>query len=99
MSMTLKKSVFLALKPASRALDGACNELNNLPTGDTSRVDQAYEAIATALPNRSDRTFSVSQFVDAVFDVVYPSPEACGVYKKRSLADALRYVEQEAKAA
>mgnify|MGYP000679829887 CR=1 FL=1 len=82
----------LAPKPVLRALDGAANELDNLATGDTARVDQARGRILDALPNRSDRAFSLDEYVDAVFTVEYPCDDACGVYRRRTLDEAMRVV-------
>lgn len=90
--MTIRKAVYMTLRPASRALDGAANELDNLATGDTARVDQARGRILDALPNRSDRAFSLDEYVDAVFTVEYPCDDACGVYRRRTLDEAMRVV-------
>lgn len=91
--MTLRKAVYLTLAPASRRLDGASNELAHLPTADTARVDAAWHRILDALPNRSDRAFSVDEYVDAVFAIEYPASDGCGVYRRRSLSEAMLAVE------
>ena len=55
-------------------------------------VERASGRILDALLNRSDRAFSLDEYVDAVFTVEYPCDDACGVYRRRTLDEAMRVV-------
>lgn len=49
--------------------------------------ERAYEARL-----KSDPQHSLDEYVDAVFTVEYPCDDACGVYRRRTLDEAMRVV-------
>lgn len=77
---TLEQALFLARSEKSRDLVRAANALLNLPEGGWPDTRQAIESILAALPVRSERTYTLAEWIAAAYRVE-PQHNAAGRFR------------------
>ena len=82
---TLVQAVHLALSRKSRPLARAAHALDGVWQGADGETQQQERAVADDLPRRSERLYSMGQWVDAVYLV-----DDADRYRTRTYDDAMR---------
>lgn len=82
MKQTLRKAVYQCL--TGRGLREAL-QLDGCPVGGWPETEQAWNVLLNALPVRDLRSYTVNEFVDAVYRV-----DSAHRYRARTLDEALR---------
>lgn len=66
---TLKQAIHLAQSGKSRELRSAALELDGKPQGGWPETEQARRAVREALPLRSQRDYTLGEFIEAVYEI------------------------------
>jgi len=82
---TLKQAVLLASTGKSRSLARASRALVGKPEGGWGETQQARSDILAELPHRSERTYTLGEFIEAVYYVeTYDDPRlGAGIFRSR----------------
>lgn len=69
MKQSLAQAKHLVASRKSRAFGRAASYLDGLPVGGWGETEQAMRQIVEELPHRSERAYTVTEFVSAVYTV------------------------------